>query len=181
MDELNTNTVSLDKTQGSKVTSKRVFRDKFARKISRFATAVRIFLFIGLVLWICMPNVIEPAGVAFLVLAAVLAILFIISRVIVSYNKQLSRLGCVTEVCFVVGIIFVLLDLWWGSGHLLLAGFSFSFGLAPLLGIINRLLLVTHKQTKSTRNTIGEIIILSISVIIVTWLLLCVHLPDTYH
>jgi len=172
MNESNGKAEGLDKAREAKVPSGAISQDKILGKMCRFYKGVRIAGFVFLVLWILAgifePGISEYMSVPFFVLLAISAIL---GRVLAFYVKQLSRLGFATEIAFIFGIILVLISLWLEAG-LLLVGCIISFMVSPLLGIVNRALLLVRKESKSVGSTFAEMVILSMPVIIVVWILL---------
>ncbi|MBW8042294.1 MAG: hypothetical protein FVQ85_20160 [Planctomycetes bacterium] len=176
MAELNGKFENLEKAQEAEVSSGVISRDKLFRKMCRFYRGIRIATIIFLVALILVlifeSEIVGHISIPFFILLVISAVL---GRVLAFYMKQLSRLGFATEISFIFGVILVVISSWLETGFLLV-GLIISFMVSPLLGIVNRVLLLTRKESKSVGSTIAEMVILGMPVIIVVWILLKVYL-----
>ncbi|MHC4632349.1 MAG: hypothetical protein ACYS9C_13930 [Planctomycetota bacterium] len=153
--------------------SETIDRKEFSPKTKQLFVIVRV---IAIVMLICLilSEILRPDTSKFIEIPLFIIVVFLafVRSITAFYNAQLSQLGLVTEITFIVGIVIVLIAVHWSAiGFLSVVGFHLSFGLAPLLGIINRAIQLKRKEAKSVGCTVGEMIILSISVVIVTWVL----------
>lgn len=176
MAELNGKSENSVKARETKVPSGAISQDKLFGKTYRFYRGIRVATIIFLVAFILAlifeSEVVGHISIPFFILLAISAVL---GRVLAFYVKQLSRLGFAIEIAFIFGVILVLISLWIET-EFLLVGFIISFMISPLLGIVNRALLLVRKESKSVGSTIAEMVILGMPVMIVVWILLKVDL-----
>lgn len=159
-----------------------ISRKKVSQAIVWIYWIMQIFTIAAFVLWI-LTGVFKWGrfGIIGCVFVVSLVLSAIVSRTIAFYYRQMSKLGFVTEMVFILGVVFLVLNLIldFNSGYMLALFGIFSFVVSPVLGIIRRIILIVRKNAKSVRWTIGEMVILSIPVIIVVWLLLRFCLFDS--
>jgi hypothetical protein len=146
---------------------------KLSIKLKKVFIFARIVAIAAIILWISLellrPDILEPIGIAFSILLVFLAI---VGRVIAFLDRGLSKLGFTTEIAFIFGIIFLLVNLWLGSSVFLAIFIIMSFIVSPLLGLINRVVKLKRGEAKSVGCSILEMIILGIPVVLATWILL---------
>lgn len=173
MVESGTNSEKTMAVKESKHSSETIDREKFSPKSKQLFVIVRVTGFVLLICFI-LSSIFRPDTSRFIGIPLFIIVVFLafVRPITAFYSAQLSQLGFVTEITFIVGIIIVLIAVLWSAiGFLWAVGFYLSFGLAPLLGIINRAIQLKRKEVKSVGCTVGEMIILSVSVAIVTWVL----------
>jgi len=173
MDEFSSNPKKMDETKENEDFHKESSGCKLSIKLKKVFFFARITAIAALILWISLarfrPNISESIGIAFLPL---LVFVMIVGRFISFLDRDLSKLGFATEIVFIFGVISMLVNLWAGSGALLVIFIIFSFMVCPLLGVINRAIKLKRGESKSVCCTIIEMIILGIPVVFVIWILL---------
>jgi hypothetical protein len=142
-------------------------------KMARLFAAVRISAIIALVFCILSvlfkPEVSEVIGGIFLFLLVLSAVS---GRYIKFYRKDISKLGFVTEVAFILGVVFSVISMMTGYSYLMAGLPIFSFMIAPGLGIVNRAIKLKRRETENIYYTIIEMFILDIPVVFSIWILL---------
>jgi uncharacterized membrane protein len=88
------------------------------------------------------------------------------------YYKYTSPLGLVTEVAFILGVVFSGISMITGYSYLMVGLLVFSFMIASGLGIVNRAIKLKCGETKNAYYTIIEMLILCIPVLFSIWILL---------
>jgi len=173
MVESGTNSEKVTAAKESKHSLETIERKKFSLKTNQLFVIVRVTAIVLLICFI-FSAIFRPDTSRFIEMPLFIIVVFLafVRPITTFYNAQLSQLGFVTEITFIFGIIIVFIAVFWSAiGFLWAVGFYLSFGLAPLLSIINRAIQLKRKKVKSVGCTVGEMIILSVSVAIVTWVL----------
>jgi hypothetical protein len=159
--------------QDSKRPSEDISQRQISQKMACFFATVRISAIIALVFLILselfkldVSKVIAGIFVFLLVLSAVLG------RSIKFYCKYTSRLGFVTEVAFILGVVFSIISMISGYSYLIAGLPIFSFMIAPGLGIVNRAIKLKRGETENVYYTIIEMFILGMPVVFAIWILL---------
>jgi len=141
--------------QDSKRPSEDISQRQISRKMVYLLVAVKISGIITLVFLILsglfkrdVSKVIVGIFFFLLVLSAVL------DRSIKFYCKYTSWLGFVTEVAFILGIVFSIISMISGYSYLIAGLPIFSFMIAPGLGIVNRAIKLKRGETENVYYTI---------------------------
>lgn len=159
-----------DKTALPKLPSGAVCGNKVFQKIVSVYYGLRILTFIavGAAIAALFFNRYIPNFIA-LPVVTVLGLARITGSLAVFFKNQLSKLGLVTEICCVFGVVLMLtgagIEIW----VLTFSGIFLAFGVAPLLGIINRSLRLMRKQSGNVAFTVVEIVIYSVAVIVTAY------------
>ena len=159
--------------QDSKRPPEDISHRQISQKMTCLFAAVRISAIIALVFCILSelfkPDVSKVIAGIFLFLLVLSAVL---GRSIKFYCKYISKLGFVTEVAFILGVVFSVISMITGYSYLIVGLPVFSFMIAPGLGIVNRAIKLKRGKTENVYYTIIEMFILGIPVVFSTWILL---------
>ena len=176
MGEFMCDSESVSQTRDGSSFVSEITRKQIGRVLVLMYGVIRVFTIVSLVLLI-LAGIFKWKSTEFIgcIFMASLTLSVIVGRSRRFYYTKTNWLEYFTELTFVLGILFLLLsfilDIKKFVVLLVLFGL-FTFVISPILGIIRRAILIARKKAESIRNTITEIIILSIPVIIVTWILL---------
>lgn len=159
--------------QDSKRPSEDISHRQISQKMACLFAALKISVIIALVFCILSelfkPEVSTVIGGIFFFLLVLFAVL---GRYIKFYCKYTSRLGFVTEVAFILGVVFPVISMISGYSYLIAGMPVFSFMIAPGLGIANRAIKLKHRETENVFYTIIEMFILGIPAVFSIWFLL---------
>jgi hypothetical protein len=141
-------------------------------KVHVLFTIIRIVA-VFLLIFLILSTIYKPAISNFIAVPLVIVVGFsaFIGRFITFGAGRMSRLGFVTEVTCICGVMLMMLSAVLKIGFLPVGAFV-AFGLAPLLGIINRAIKLKRGKVENIGYTIAEAAILGISVILVTLMFL---------
>ncbi len=173
IDKFSSNNEKMDETKENEDFHKESSGCKLSIKLKKVFIFARIAAIAALIFWILSglfkPEVSEVIAGIFVFLLILSAVL---GRSIKFYYKHTSRLGFVTEMVFILGVVFSVISMIPGYSYLMVGLPVFSFVIAPGLGIVNRAIKLNRGETKKVYYTIIEMFILGIPVVFAIWILL---------